>query len=76
MLGFKRFDYAAITIGGVELIRRIRKGQFALGPLASKTTLRPLSGTLSSLHNQSFSRTLLCPSKIFAPEPSGLPQAS
>jgi transposase-like protein len=32
MLGFKRFDYAAITIAGVELLRRIHKDQFALGP--------------------------------------------
>jgi hypothetical protein len=26
MLGFKRFDYAAITIAEVELLRRIHKG--------------------------------------------------
>jgi transposase-like protein len=30
MLGFKRFRHAAITIAGVELMHRIRKGQFAL----------------------------------------------
>ena len=30
MLGFKRFRQAAITIAGVELVHRIRKGQFAL----------------------------------------------
>src|ERR1700733_12522980 len=36
MLGFKRFDYAAITIAGVELLRRIQKGQFALGSLRRK----------------------------------------
>ena len=36
MLGFKHFDYAAITIAGVELLRRIHKGQFALGPLRLK----------------------------------------
>src|ERR1022692_3130319 len=33
MLGFKNFDCAVITIAGGELLRRIRKGQFALGPL-------------------------------------------
>jgi hypothetical protein len=33
MLGFKVFNNAAITIAGVELQHRIRKGQFALGPL-------------------------------------------
>ena len=31
MLGFKRFRNASITIGGIELVHRIRKGQFALG---------------------------------------------
>ena len=28
MLGFKRFANAAITISGIELAQRIRKGQF------------------------------------------------
>jgi transposase-like protein len=28
MLGFKRFVNAAVTISGVELVHRIRKGQF------------------------------------------------
>ena len=31
MLGFKRFTTAAITLAGIELLHRIRKGQFALG---------------------------------------------
>jgi hypothetical protein len=30
MLGFKVFRNAAITIAGIELLHRIRKGQFAL----------------------------------------------
>ena len=30
MLGFKRFRTAAITIAGIELSRRIQKGQFNL----------------------------------------------
>ena len=30
MLGFKRFKNAAITIAGIELMHRIRKGQFNL----------------------------------------------
>ena len=30
MLGFKDFDRAAVTIAGVELLHRIRKGQFNL----------------------------------------------
>ena len=30
MLGFKRFKTAAVTITGIELLHRIRKGQFNL----------------------------------------------
>jgi hypothetical protein len=33
MLGLKRFRSASITITGIELIHRIRKGQFKLGKL-------------------------------------------
>jgi hypothetical protein len=28
MLGFKRFDHATIVIAGIELARKIKKGQF------------------------------------------------
>jgi transposase-like protein len=28
MLGFKRFDNAAVTISGIELAEKIKKGQF------------------------------------------------
>jgi transposase-like protein len=38
MLGFKRFRDAAITISGVELRHRIRKGQFNLARLRLKDT--------------------------------------
>lgn len=38
MLGFKVFSNAAITIAGVELMRRILKGQFNLGRLRIKET--------------------------------------
>jgi hypothetical protein len=41
MLGFKNFDYAAITIAGVELLHRIRKGQFALHRLRLKDQAAP-----------------------------------
>ncbi len=41
MLGFKQFENAAITIGGVELIHRICKGQFALGRLHISGTITP-----------------------------------
>jgi transposase-like protein len=33
MIGFKRFTNAAITITGIELMPRIRKGEFALARL-------------------------------------------
>jgi transposase-like protein len=36
MLGFKRFRAAAIVIAGIELVRRIHKGQFNLGRLRLK----------------------------------------
>lgn len=41
MLGFKVFDYAAVTIVGVELLHRIRKGQFNLGRLRVKGQAAP-----------------------------------
>jgi len=31
MLGFKRFDTATITIGGIELAEKIKKAQFKIG---------------------------------------------
>ena len=41
MLGFKRFRNAAITIAGIELLHRIRKGQFALGQLGVQDRAAP-----------------------------------
>jgi transposase-like protein len=41
MLGFKRFRAAAITIAGIELLRRIHKGQFNLGMLRLKDRSTP-----------------------------------
>jgi transposase-like protein len=41
MLGFKNFRRAATTIAGIELIRRIRKGQFKLGKLRIKYKTAP-----------------------------------
>ena len=41
MLGFKDFDCAATTIAGIELLRRIRKGQFALRHLHLKKPTAP-----------------------------------
>ncbi|SAL88044.1 integrase catalytic region [Caballeronia choica] len=41
MVGFKRFRSAATTISGIELMHRIRKGQFDLAKLALKDTAAP-----------------------------------
>jgi hypothetical protein len=41
MLGFKKFDCAVTTIAGIELLRRIRKGQFALERLRLKNQTTP-----------------------------------
>ncbi|MGF6368080.1 hypothetical protein OKW40_000830 [Paraburkholderia sp. RAU6.4a] len=39
MLGFNRFRNAAITLAGIELTHRIRKGQFNLAKLGLKDTV-------------------------------------
>jgi transposase-like protein len=36
MLGFKRFDHAAVTIGGIELAEKIKKGQFKTGKFGNR----------------------------------------
>ena len=36
MLGFKRFDNAVVTISGVELAEKIKKGQFQMGKLGGR----------------------------------------
>ena len=41
MLGFKRFRNAAVTIAGIELMHRIRKGQLNLTKLPLKDTAAP-----------------------------------
>ncbi len=41
MLGFKNYDSAATTIAGVELLHRIRKGQFSLRRLHLKDQAAP-----------------------------------
>ena len=45
MLGFKEFRNAAITIAGIWLLHRIRKGQLGLRVWAFKASLRLRSGT-------------------------------
>jgi transposase-like protein len=41
MLGFKQFRHAAITIAGIELMHRIRKGQFGLRRLRVRGRAAP-----------------------------------
>jgi transposase-like protein len=41
MLGFKRFETAAVTIRGIELAAKIKKNQFNLARLADKPTAAP-----------------------------------
>src|SRR5262249_21159405 len=41
MLGFKRFDTATITISGIELAEKIKKAQFKIGKLTSRSARAP-----------------------------------
>jgi transposase-like protein len=41
MLGFKRFETAAVTIRGIELAKKIKKQQFNLQPLTGQATTAP-----------------------------------
>jgi transposase-like protein len=41
VLGFKRFKTAVVTLAGIELMRRIYKGQFNLGKLRIEGTTMP-----------------------------------
>jgi transposase-like protein len=48
MLGFKWLRTAAITIAGVELLRRIHKGQFDLRAFRLKDRTAPVIGNAAS----------------------------
>jgi transposase-like protein len=41
MLGFKRFETAAVTIRGIELAEKIKNHQFNLRPLTGKAITAP-----------------------------------
>ena len=41
LLGFQRFDKAAVTISGIELAAKIRKHQFKLGKLPGRPKTIP-----------------------------------
>jgi hypothetical protein len=40
-LGFQRFDYAALTISGIELVQKIQKEQFKTGKLDGRSATVP-----------------------------------
>lgn len=67
MLGFKRFDTAAVTISGIELAAKIRKRQFKVG---TRRRFRK-SGQPRSLrnHDAAVLTARLARLKKFAPEP-------
>jgi hypothetical protein len=48
MLGFKRFDSAAVTISGIELVQKIQKHQFKSAHCAAAQLQRPNSRGASS----------------------------
>jgi hypothetical protein len=41
MLGFERFETAAVTIRGIDLAEKIKKQQFNLKPLTRQVTTAP-----------------------------------
>ena len=45
MLGFKRFDNAGVTISGIELAEKIKKGQFKTGKLGGCNATMTECGT-------------------------------
>jgi transposase-like protein len=49
MLGFKRFDNAVVTISGIELAEKIKKGQFKLASWAVRRRPCQNYGTQHSL---------------------------
>lgn len=40
MLGFKNFKNAAVMIGGIELVQKIRKGQFDIAQVTDDANVR------------------------------------
>jgi hypothetical protein len=73
MLGFKRFKTAAITIAGIELLLRIRKGQFDLSRLRLRDQRAPAVWDAVVAANKATTSRVLSHSfwlsVLFAPEP-------
>jgi transposase-like protein len=71
MLRLKWFRTAAITIGGIELLRRIHKGQFDLGSLRRKDDTRLLYGMPCSQLDRYAAMWARCrPEQEFVPQPT------
>jgi two-component system, response regulator / RNA-binding antiterminator len=73
MLGFQLFNNAATAIAGIELIRRIKKGQFKLGQFAGhRKTIPQLGGGARGVVRLAAPFTTTLPRlSRFAPEPFG-----
>jgi len=70
MLGFKRFRRAATTIAGIELMHRIRKGQFKLGKLRvkNKTASEIWNAVLAALKRRGVDAHAFDPREISLPK--------
>jgi hypothetical protein len=68
----KRFRNTATTISGIELMHRIRKGQFNLAKLGLKDTAAPAvwNAVLSESIRYPYLYGTSRPAYLFAPEPS------
>jgi transposase-like protein len=74
ILGFKRFDTAVVTISGIELAEKIKKGQFKTGKLGRRNvSLTELWNAARSLNPiaipQRDKAEPISPAAWFAPEP-------
>jgi hypothetical protein len=69
MLGLKSFSSAAITIHGVELTHRIRKGQFDLRAHSGANSVRNLGSCPGCLTCRALNPDQFDPISRFAPDP-------
>jgi transposase-like protein len=58
MLGFKNFESAVITVSGIELLRRIHKGQFTLDRLRFNGQAAPVIRMRYLLHRNQANRSI------------------
>ena len=69
MLGFKRFDHAAIILAGIELTHKLRKGQFNFSKLIKRSARLQIPGGLPWLRKPPVNRPFARLNKVNAPEP-------